>query len=214
MLRSLVKPIQDTDHVLDFGCGQGVFLHLLYDYFPFASATGIDYDPESIATAKRLMADRGELRPISYIEGTEALLNSYVHTFDQIFSQETFWMNQDISVLARQFYHALKPDGRCYCTMGSHDRNPLWPHRRDQMLANGQSCYTRSIEDVAMAFHEAGFAVGARLLPCDGFMMYHPQSTPKNSLSLFDLVQSTAASKILFYFGKHEPVQIAQGLRG
>lgn len=214
MLRSLVQPIQSTDHILDFGCGQGLFLQLLYEYFPFASATGIDFDADSIASAQRLATDRWPQRPVAYVEGNEACLSSYANSFDHIFAQEIFWMNRDISALAQWMYHAIKPGGRCYCTMGSHDRNPLWAHRRDQMLATGQECYTWSVEDVANAFHAAGFAVGARLLPCDGFLMYHPESTPKNAVSLLDLVQSTASAKILFYFGKHEPVRIARSLRG
>ena len=48
MLRSLAAPINRTDLVLDFGCGHGLFLQLLYEFHPYAEGVGMDRDWESI----------------------------------------------------------------------------------------------------------------------------------------------------------------------
>ena len=98
--------------------------------------------------------------------------------------------------------------------MGSHPDNPLWSYRREKMEAAGMTVHTWSVDQVAKEFSSVGFAVGVRRLPIDGFIMYHPESTPADSRSLYELVQTTTECKMLFYFGKHDPVQRPDRLQG
>jgi hypothetical protein len=82
------------------------------------------------------------------------------------------------------------------------------------MEAAGVVTHTWSIDQVARDFSNVGFSVGVRRLPIDGFLMYHPEGTPADSRSLYELVQTTAECKMLFYFGKHEPVERPDRLQG
>ena len=214
MLRSLAAPINPTDRVLDFGCGHGLFLQFLYEFYPYADSVGIDRDFESISRARVLLSERKVEWPISYLHSDDVISSSLNEAFDHIFCQEILWMNADLQVLAKELFSMLKPGGRCYCTMGSHIDNPLWPYRREKMEADGMTVHTWSVDQVAKEFAGVGFAVGVRRLPIDGFIMYHPESTPAYSRSLYELAQTTAECKILFYFGKHEPVQQPNRLQG
>ena len=212
MINSLVTPVTREDHVLDLGCGHGLFLPLLYEIQPFKEGVGIDTDHESIEIARRRTAEQGAAWPIRYVHADD--VQGATETYDVVFGQEVIWWNADLAVLARQTYALLKPGGRCYFTMGSHPQNPLWERRRERMARDGIQSYSWTIDDVARAFTDVGFAVGLRRVPIDGFFMYHPEATIESAGSLYDLVQATTETKMLFYFGKHGPVERAATLRG
>jgi SAM-dependent methyltransferase len=214
MLRSLAAPVTPGDRVLDFGCGYGLFLQLLYEIHPFAEGVGVDRDRESVDRATAALANKHPDWPIRYLRSDQFAGAEYAEGFDHIFAQEILWMNADLAALASELFALLKPDGRCYCTMGSHADNPLWPHRRERMERDGETTYTWSVDQVGDVFSKAGFAVGVRRLPIEGFIMYHPEATPVESRSLYELVQTTSECKMLFYFGKHAPVGRPTRLQG
>ena len=214
ILKSLTAPIRSDETVLDFGCGYGMFLQLLYETYRFKYAVGVDVDVESIEIANQFYSERQIDWPIKYMVPNMFEANSRHEEFDLIFSQEVFWMNQDLHAIAKLFYKMLKPGGRCYCTIGSHNRNPLWSHRKELMESQGIETNTHDIDNIAAVFTQAGFAVGMRRLPIDGYIMYHPEATTTNSRSFAELVSTTHEQKMLFYFGKHQPVGRAARLQG
>lgn len=213
LLRSLVAPINCTQEVLDLGCGQGLFLQLLFELYPFGRGVGVERDPESLALARHRLVERRVGWPITYMSREEFDASAPAATFDVIFAQEILWMNE-LAPLASQVYNLLRDGGRAYFTMGSHAENPLWAHRRSLMEAEGYQTYTHSLDDVAQAFAAAGFSVGLRRLPIDGFIMYHPEDTPYRAGTLSDLVRTTCEEKMLFYFGKGSDVQRPLTLQG
>lgn len=214
ILRSLAAPVTPRDRVLDFGCGHGLFLQLLFEMYPFADGVGVDRDRESVDRATASLAARRPPWPIRYVRSERFAAEADAGLFDHIFAQEVLWMNADLPALARDLFSLLRLGGRCYCTMGSHADNPLWPHRRERMEADGKTTHTWTVDQVAEAFAGAGFAVGVRRLPVEGFVMYHPEDTPAGSRSLYELVQTTSECKMLFYFGRHEPVARPSRLQG
>ncbi|KOR28981.1 hypothetical protein TI04_09720 [Achromatium sp. WMS2] len=213
MVSSLVTSIKREDRILDLGCGYGLFLPLLYEIYPFHRGVGIDFDIESINIARRNLADRGVNWPIEYFHSDEIQNQMLTESFDVIFGQEIIWWNNDLDQLAKKVFQLLKQNGKGYFTMGSHPEHPHWEKRRQQMLTNGIKSYTWSIDEVAEAFTKAGFSVGLRRLPIDGFFMYHPKATIESAGSLYSLVQTTTECKMLFYFGKHEPVRQTHTIR-
>jgi len=214
MLNSLVTPVKPKDCVLDFGCGHGLFLPLLFEMQPFHRGIGIDLDRESINLACQRLTERGANWPIEYVHTDQARHMPLSEYFDVIFAQEVLWYNQNLSDLANYIFNLLKPGGRAYFTMGSHPQHPLWERRQKNMLTDGIHSHSWTIDEVAKAFTDAGFSVGLRRLPIDGFFMYHPEAIAESSGSLYDLVQATTECKMLFYFGKHEPVERAITIRG
>src|SRR5205807_2647169 len=130
----------------DFGCGHGLFLQLLYEFYPYADGLGIDRDCESINRAKALLSEREADWPILYLHSDDVQPSSLIETFDHIFCQEILWMNADLQNLAKELFSMLKPGGRCYCTMGSHSDNPLWSYRSEKMKAAGMTVHTWSVD--------------------------------------------------------------------
>lgn len=199
MIREVIPPNTRKEVVLDYGCGEGGFLRLLNQMRPFASGLGVDIDCPAIEKAKRNVRD-GE--PIKY-DNPSALEGTKEH-FDFVFSQELFWMIEDLSGLAKTLYSVLKDKGEYYATMGCHIENPLWPHRRRLLKDEGVETFDYSLDEVADIFYSAGFEVGLKRLPVDYFNIFHPKFTRDRAQSLSRLVDTTYENKMLFYFRKDE----------
>lgn len=207
MIKSLSRPLDKEDVVLDFGCGSGLFLQLLYEYTPYGSGYGIDLDANAIAQANQYLQQCTGF-PITYLQTSAEKLQQILPAlyFDVIFCQEVFWMNEDLMPLAKSLFALLKAGGRCYCTIGCHAENPVWPFRQNRLLDEGLKPHTHHLDDIARTFSSVGFTVGMRRLPLDGFVMFHPQATELNAGSFAQLVSSTYDHKMLLYFGKTEQV--------
>jgi SAM-dependent methyltransferase len=207
MIKSLSRPLGRDDVILDFGCGSGLFLQLLYESSQYGHGYGIDLDASAIADANAHLKQRDGF-PILYrkISLVDVLQQQPLIKFDAIFCQEVFWMNEDLYSIACTLHALLKPGGRCYCTVGCHAENPLWSFRKDRLEVEGCEPYTHHLDEIARIFSAAGFAVGMRRLPLDGFIMFHPDATILNAGSFSKLVATTYDHKMLFYFGKTEQV--------
>lgn len=207
MIESLSRPIERDDTVLDFGCGSGLFLQLLYECGQYGHGFGIDTDAGAIEDAVRHLGQRGSF-PITYQQATpQHMLRRFQPAFfDMIFCQEVLWMNQQLRPIADTLFQLLKPGGSCYCTVGCHADNPLWLFRKDRLEAEGHESHTHHLDEIAQVFSAAGFVVGMRRLPLDGFIMFHPQATALNAGSFSKLVSTTYEHKMLFYFGKTDQI--------
>ena len=111
MLRSLAAPVDHGDRVLDFGCGHGMFLRLLYDFSPYYEGVGVEQDYESLNRARSSLAESKVNWPICYLHSDEFMASYSAESFDHIFCQEILWMNADLHSLALQLYALLKPGG-------------------------------------------------------------------------------------------------------
>jgi SAM-dependent methyltransferase len=195
MIREVIPPPTGKEVVLDYGCGEGQFLRLMHNMRPFGRGLGVDIAPDVIARARK---NRRDGEPIDY--ELTSVLEGISETFDLVFSQEVFWMIDDLSSLAANIYRVMKDKGEYYATMGCHIENPLWPHRRELLKKEGHRVYDYSLDEVARVFYEAGFEVGLKKLPVDYFNIYHPEFTVRRAQSLSRLVQTTHDHKMLFYF--------------
>ncbi|MCS6978025.1 MAG: class I SAM-dependent methyltransferase [Gemmatales bacterium] len=199
MVNEVIPPHTGQEVVLDYGCGDGQFLRLLYSMRPFSYGLGVDVNPVLLEKARR---NRRENEPIEY--ATPASLDGIERKFDLVFSQEIFWMIADLEALAKTIYRVIKDKGEYYATMGCHIENPLWPHRRRLLTREGFCVFDYSLDEVADVFYRAGFEVGLKRLPVEYFNIYHPEFTPQRAQSLSRLVQTTHDHKMLFYFRRDE----------
>jgi SAM-dependent methyltransferase len=214
MLDALMDPILPTDRVIDWGCGHGLFLQLLYEVAPYRSGAGVERDKEALATARRTFTGAHPDWPIAFHTPEEYEVRPERSPADVIFCQEIIWMNSDLPALAATLHRHLRDGGCAYATMGSHPGNPLWAHRKGLIEAGGAETHSYTLDEVARVFAAIGFAVGLRRLPIPGFVMYHPDDTPRNARLLEELVHTTTEHKMLFYFGKGDPVTRSATLQG
>jgi SAM-dependent methyltransferase len=199
MINEVIPPHTGNEVVLDYGCGDGQFLRLLHNMRPFNYGLGVDVDTDLLDKARKNLRD-GE--PIEY--ELPGALEGVSEKFDLVFSQEVFWMVEDLASLANTIYHVVKDKGEWYATMGCHIENPLWPHRRRLLKEEGHRVFDYSLDEVADTFHRAGFEVGLKRLPVEYFNIYHPEFTRQRAQSLSRLVQTTYEQKMLFYFRRDE----------
>ena len=202
MIREIIPRHTGKEVVLDYGCGEGQFLRLLNQIRPFASGIGVDVDQGALEKAK---AAKHVDEPIAY-DRPESLQGLENH-FDYIFSQEIFWMIEDLPALAQNLHRLLKNKGEYYATMGCHIENPMWAHRRQVLKQEGVAYYDYSLDEVADIFHAAGFEVGLKRLPVTYFNIYHPEFTRRRSQSLSRLVETTHDHKMLFYFRRDDEMR-------
>jgi SAM-dependent methyltransferase len=195
MIHEIIPPHTGREVVLDYGSGDGQFLRLLHQMRPFSKGLGVDVDEKAVIGARTALRE-GE--PIEY--GAPSALDALEQHFDLIFSQEIFWMIENLPALAKTLYHVLKEKGEYYCTMGCHIENPLWPHRRRLLQEDGFKVFDYSLDQVADIFYAAGFEVGLKRLPVEYFNLYQPEFTRRRAQSLSHLVETTHTHKMLFYF--------------
>lgn len=203
MIDCFTKPISNKDSILDFGCGQGLFLNLLAEIYDYRYGLGIDQHDISIEFAKQFSHNK-QKNNIEFVTSDEFKKDEYQEKFDLIFCQEVLWMNQDLTNIAKLFFDLLKSDGECYLTIGCHDKNPMWEHRQKLMDKENQIYHTHNIEQIAQIFSDVGFLVGLRRLPIDGFIMYNPDKNNSRIHSFYELTKTTYEHKLLFYFGKKQ----------
>jgi len=190
--------------ILDFGCGNGKFLHL-YDLMDeFSEGYGIDLNEKLIKKAK----ETNQNKKIKYFLSDENFFKNKQKFFDVIFSQEVIYTIKDLNLHAKIIFNALKKGGFYFATIGSHIQNPLWSKRREILkedFKNGTINYypyDYSLDEIANIFYNAGFEVGLKRLPVEYFLIYHPKITPEFSNSFYDLVETTYENKMLFLFWK------------
>jgi SAM-dependent methyltransferase len=163
--RKILEYITETDlgnkHILDFGCNQGGFLRLLYRERPFAYGLGIDLARESVAVANQR---KGDL-PLDYVATTD--LTPYAHQFDLAISSSVIYLIDDLAEHAHQICYALKPGGIYYATYTDYQGNPSLPKMQEDIDRYGAvKMQLHRLDDIALAFQAAGFAVSLRrMLP-------------------------------------------------
>ncbi len=186
-------------NVLDFGCGEGKFLHVfdLIDNLKFG--LGVELNETLIQNANKF--NNNSL--IKYSLNEKDLFNKYHDFFDVAYSQEVLYTIEDLKSHAETIFRSLKEGGFYFSTMGCHIENPLWSKRRK--IIKDEEVYPvfdYSIEQIAEIFHSVGFEVGIKRLPVEYFLVYHPKITKNFSNSLLDLVNTSYDNKMLFSFWK------------
>ncbi len=195
--QKVLKP-NTQKKIIDFGCGEGKFLHLFDLMDELESGLGLELDEKLIKTANENNSN-GSISYQLLTEGGDLKVKNY----DAAYSQEAIYTIKDLDKHAKNMLNVLKPGGFYFATMGSHIENPLWSKRRHIIREEeNYYAYDYSIDEVAEIFYNAGFEVGIKRLPVEYFLVYHPKITKEFSNSLFDLVNTTYEHKILFSFWK------------
>lgn len=205
MVRESLKiiPQNKTRNILDFGCGDGKFLHLYKMMDDYSAGYGLELDENLLLEANKHKAEN-----MTYEKYSPEFFNNKKDFFDVVYSQEVMYTIKNLEEHAKEIFNIVKEDGYYFATMGSHIQNPLWSHRRDVIredFKNDKShyyAYDYSLDEVSKIFYDAGFEVGIKRLPLDYFMVYGKNITREFSNSLYDLVKTAEEEKMLFLFWK------------
>jgi SAM-dependent methyltransferase len=206
MIKESQKVIKDNENriILDFGCGNGKFLHLFDLMDNFKKGYGIDLNKTLIEEANKNNTNS----KISYCYSNKEFFDNKKNFFDIVYSQEVIYTIKNLEEHAKLIFSSLKKGGFYFATMGSHIQNPLWSKRREIIKKDyldgkiNYYPYDYSLDEVANIFYNIGFEVGLKRLPVEYFLIYHSKITPEFSNSLYDLVKTTSEHKMLFLFWK------------
>lgn len=110
---AVLGKIHNTGHLLDIGCGTGLFLDRYLKEGRDRTATGIDISPGMINKARDRYPD------LPYVVGNAELLPFESSTFDSISSLLAFSYLQNPEQSIQDCYRVLVPGGRlAVCTLG------------------------------------------------------------------------------------------------
>lgn len=195
MIDEMYEKDLSEKNVLDFGCGDGGFLSLLFAKKPFKWGVGIDVATEAIKIANKR---KGNL-PIKY----EAVSNigHYLGLIDIAFSHEVLYLIEDLNMHAKEIYQALKEKGVYYVVIGCHINNPLWrywKHIIERFSNIKPQSYT--LDEIANTFRKHGFTTYARKLRREDFIQIHGNDI--YFPTVLDSLNYYSDYKILFRFVK------------
>jgi SAM-dependent methyltransferase len=115
---------KDID-VLDFGCGWGG--ETLWLAGQVRSCVGSDVELSALATANRLLAERG-VTNCRFVHAAGGILPSPDASFDAVFSTNTFEHVMDLDVAFSEIFRVLKPGGSFLTIFGPLFYSPFGYH--------------------------------------------------------------------------------------
>tara|TARA_Y100000034_G_C6904773_1_gene419482 strand:+ start:2817 stop:3485 length:669 start_codon:yes stop_codon:yes gene_type:complete len=181
-----------VNKILDFGSGNGKFLHLLNHLKPDLNLTGIEIDEDLLEFCANKAKEN------MHFEKAVDLGRKCTRNFDLIFSQEVVYTIPCLLDHAKTTFSLLRGGGHYIFTMGCHVNNPTWKNRKEAILSEeSYPAHDYSAEDIASAFFTAGYRVSVKRLPVHYPLKYVPHEKGEFK-SVNDLLTSTEEHKLLF----------------
>lgn len=113
--------IRNSDRVLDCGCGDGFYLHLV-SQISDCELYGLDVDSNALESAKRNLADRN----ITLMQGDVTSIPFKDNFFDRIILSEVLEHLPDDMTPLREIRRVLKPEGFVLITVPNRSYPFLW----------------------------------------------------------------------------------------
>lgn len=114
--------LKKGDKILDAGCGDGFYLHLLSSLGNYA-ITGIDFDKAALQSAKKNLKG---IKNISILHGSVLELPFKSKSFDKVIMTEVAEHLPDDLKGLQEIYRVLKPGGILVLTVPNHNYPFLW----------------------------------------------------------------------------------------
>lgn len=112
---------RDSDKILDCGCGDGFYLHLI-SQISCCELFGLDVDPNALKSAERNLAGRN----ITLMQGDVNFLPFDGSFFDKIILSEVLEHIPDDTTALREVRRTLKPGGILLITVPNRNYPFLW----------------------------------------------------------------------------------------
>jgi SAM-dependent methyltransferase len=198
MIAAVTEHKTSNEVVLDHGCNLGGFLKLLYDERGFTWRR-VDTEHNIIETARKEIGSYPiELYGID--DDDAGILNSSPDVFSLAFSHEVLHLVRDINEHAKLIKLILKDNGSYYAVR-SFSKPEVWQMHKEKLIEKGLRPQYLTPDDIVDAFENAGFAVGAQLLP---FNWFTPSVRKKRDeyFGLMGMWEHYSQRKILYRFTK------------
>lgn len=114
--------IQDGDHILDIGCGEG-FYSMIFDQLYNCKVTAVDYDNHIMSMAQDWLKDS---KKVHFEIGDITKLNFPDNSFDKIVCTEVLEHINDHEKAVSELFRVLKPGGVMAITVPNKNYPFLW----------------------------------------------------------------------------------------
>ncbi len=152
--------IEESDQVLDIGCGGGATLHRMAKEIFSGHLTGVDYSPVSVETSSRTNEEEIKSGKMEILEASVEALPFSDSQFDKIITVESFYFWPDPVENLKEVLRVLKPDGTFLLVADIYQKEGL----EERALENIRDfhLFNPSKEEFGALFKEAGF-VGCQI---------------------------------------------------
>jgi ubiquinone/menaquinone biosynthesis C-methylase UbiE len=103
---------------IDVGCGGGANIHYLRTLLPNTTWLGVDFAPETIALARRAIAETGGVADVEFVEGDFNALGEFLpaRSFDLVFSIQTLSWLATYEHALEELLGLVAPAGHAFIT--------------------------------------------------------------------------------------------------
>lgn len=109
--------INDKDHVVEIGMGNGYFVQEILGRATKVSYTGCDYSKDMVDAATQLNTDLVEKEHAAFIHCNADSLPLGDHSVDTLFTVNTMYFWEDPGAVLKEFGRVLRPDGLLVITI-------------------------------------------------------------------------------------------------
>lgn len=182
--------------ILDLGCHSGGLLALLAERFPKARLIGIEpVAALRAAAASRLSAEAGRT---SLLDGDGGWPDVRKGSIDLMVCHEVLYLVPDLGAVMANIARVLASGGSGWVVLGCHAENPVWPHWKAQLVADGVQAYDHSPFDVLAAAVKAGLLADVQPLRRTGWIRYDPSAVAFSFPDAGSMLEHHYRHKLLF----------------
>jgi ubiquinone/menaquinone biosynthesis C-methylase UbiE len=118
--------IQQSESVLELGCGSGYAIKLLLEQDKANSIIGLDLSPTVIRSAKLRNKKAYLEEKANFVQGNVKNLPFEDEQFDKVFSIHTIYFWDELSITVSEIYRVLKPGGGLILTLCDGKNDVKW----------------------------------------------------------------------------------------
>ena len=148
--------VNETDTVLDIGCGGGAALKRIATQVTTGHLTGVDYSPVSVAPARETNSDAINTHKMDILEASVEQLPFADDTFDKIITVESFYFWPSPQKNLKEVLRVLKNSGTFLLVADVYQKEGL----SDKTLENIRNfhLFNPTPEEFRTLFEQAGFS--------------------------------------------------------
>jgi arsenite methyltransferase len=129
-----VNPPARGTHLLELGCGPGMYARHFAQEYPQIQTTGVDMSKRLIGWA-RSRANDLNLKNCTFCEGDAQALQEFQHPVDAVIVSRLFLIVPDKEAVLAEIYRVLRPGGRCFIAEPTSGFTTLLPLFTMRLLA-------------------------------------------------------------------------------
>lgn len=147
---------QESDQILDIGCGGGMTLKRMSACVPSGHLTGVDYSPTSVKMSRQLNAEDVQSHKMEILEASVERLPFADEMFDKIITVESFYFWPDPARNLKEVRRVLKKGGTFLLVADIYQKEGL----KEQTIENIRKyeLFNPTLEEFQNLLEQAGFS--------------------------------------------------------